>query len=267
MTSAQTMQWLAGLAMCTTFSALAQPTETRQTLAPCADTLIISSDAYNVAPAHGNAGSIDWLHCQGSDLSVSLGAASFAIAGSRWQVAKVGAVFRTDPRWIGYLGATAGAGRDAGGSFNYNTVTDGVYVKAGEGVFLQLEHQFFDVAHAHANVLRVGVNFPTSSTIRADINVARSMDGNFEVRLLTARLDWTTPRARPFVGVSTGRQFSKIYDVAVGLSQRPSSNSKNGFAGVAIPLSSVELVLAGDRQETSGARRSTVSLALKIPFK
>lgn len=235
-------------------------------LAGCSDMIVVGGESYDFsAGGNGHGASIDGVRCLDQGWSALAGASAYDVAGSRWNIARVGATTRRASGHVAFVTATGGSGRNANGRFSYRKLADGVSVKTGDTLYLKAEHEYFDVDRNRGNVGKLGFVAVVAPTVTLDVTGASSLGGNLPTRALVARADMVVGRSRLYGGLGYGRLLPQVRDIATG-ERAPDVVSREAFAGAAIRLPLGEFIAAVDTVRTGASRRDTYTLGWQVPL-
>ena len=246
------------LALCGAQAAAADPPA-----ASHADTLTSSGQVDQLSGGgSGRGGAIDWIRSYADGDLLSLGAASFSLAGTRWSFARASAASRPSERLTLLAQASLGSGRDGGGHFEYRIAGVGVGFRAAPSVHLKFDDQYFDVATTQGHLLRSGVVLLPAAGWSIDGAYARSAGGNLDTAFWTARVERAVASMRLFGGMARGRSRTEVFNTGFG--SRSETDLHEVFLGFAIPVGSAELTLVADALNLDTVRRRTLTMAVKF---
>ena len=246
------------LALCSAQAAAADPPA-----ASHADTLTSSGQVDQLSGGgSGRGGAIDWTRSYADGDLLSLGAASFSIAGSRWSFARASVASRPSERLTLLAQTSLGSGRDDRGRFRYRIVGAGVDFRATPSVHLKFDDQYFDVATTQGHLLRVGAVLLPAAGWSIEGAHARSAGGNLDTAFWTARVERTVASMRLFGGMARGRSRTEVFNT--GFSSRSETDLHQVFLGFAMPVGSAELTIVADALDLDTVRRRTLGVALKF---
>jgi hypothetical protein len=235
-------------------------------LESCSDAVILFADKYDIAQTRGGGGGgFDTIYCGATGNVYTAGAATYAVADSRWTIAKAG--LSLQPRANYWLSAdvNAGSGSNDAGIFDYVTIREGITAKAFERFFAKAEHQYLNVAGERGNVVKLaGIAQPLPSML-VEVGAAKSWGGNLNARYYTGRMDWVESRWRGFLGYTHGRTTPLAVDVFTG-TRLPDAISRQWFVGVIVAVSRGEIGFAFDELRSEVSRRRTWTVTFKWPL-
>lgn len=241
----------------------AAPASADQPVASHADTLTSSGQFDQLSGGRsGGGGAFDWARSYADGDLLTLGAASFSLAGSRWSFARASVAVRPTERLTLLGQASLGSGRDESTRFPYRIVGAGVGLRATPTVHLKLDDQYFDIATTHGHLLRAGVMLLPAAGWSIEGAHARSAGGNLGTVFWTTRIERTLASNRLFGGVARGRSRTEVFNTGFG--SRSETALDEVFVGFAMPVGGAELMLVADALNLDTVRRRTLTMALKF---
>jgi hypothetical protein len=229
--------------------------------------LILTANGSTLTGASGGGGGeIAFVHTFSPGTTLGVAGDYQAIAGSHWQFGSlngsVGFGSAAD-KWTLYAEGHAGSGNTGTHPFDY-----GVYAAGVSGTFsgrytLQLETRQIDIDTSHGNLPKIGVAVLATRRLLASVSYARSVTGNLDTDLLTARLDHYGTTINWLAGVAGGHAAPAVVNLNTGATG-PAPRLREGFVGIVRTWPRTELSLLGDYLDLSGSKRYTITLSCTL---
>jgi hypothetical protein len=229
--------------------------------------LILTANGSTLTGASGGGGGeIAFVHTFSPGTTLGVAGDYQTIAGSHWAFGSLnGSVgFGTAAdRWTAYAEGHAGSGNTGTHPFDYR-----VYVAGVSGTFsgrytLQLEDRYIDIDTSHGNLPKIGVAVLATRRLLASVSYARSVTGNLDTDVLTARLDHYGTTINWLAGVAGGHAAPAVVNINTGATG-PAPRLKEGFAGLVRTWPHTELSLLADYLDLAGSKRITLTLSCTL---
>lgn len=232
------------------------------------DRLIVTANGSRLtdADADGGGGAINWLHYVSPDALFGVGAEHQFIDESQWTFGTLrGSVSRGEPgsRTSFFGDANYGQGDDDGRDFDYAVAALGISQAFSPKFFAQLEARYIDVDTSDGVLPKLGLTYLWTLGLSSTISYEKSVSGNLGTELVTGRFDYRGQKVNLIVGGATGHADPVVVNLQPGLTL-PTSDLKEGFAGIGIPFSRGEVLVLGDWLELAGSEKVTVTLSVTM---
>jgi hypothetical protein len=228
------------------------------------DSVIASGGAVNFGGtvASGNAASLDWIHQSIDGELIGVGTSHEEFAGAQLDIARL-----TGALHVGFSSTLAGiaeAGPASEGASHYTFLRMTADASRALTPVLQIVAgtQYVEADQARTLLARAGAIWLPLASVSVHTEVGDSVGGNLPTRFVTARADYVLHRVRIYVGGSIGRGAQSV----VELGHVSYEHFRDGFVGIAIPLSIGSIGLSWDRLDLDSFIRRTVTLTLTIPL-
>lgn len=229
----------------------------------CRDAVVAGYEHYDItATRGGDGGTVDWVGCAPGAAIYTAGAGSYAVAGSRWSIARGGLSLHPRETWWVGGDLAVGRGTSDAGSFDYLTTRATFTVRPLPALFARLEHQYVDIDASRGSVFKAAAIVQPVTPLLIEAGVERSAGGNLGTRSRHLRIDWVAAPARAFAGVVRGRTTPQPVDI-LGSERAPDAVSREWFAGVAFAIAGGEVMLTYDELRGDASRRRTLGATVR----
>jgi hypothetical protein len=239
------------------------------------DRLILTAQGSSLTGTNGGGGGgeIAWAHTFSQGTTASVAGDYQAIAGSHWEFGSLtGSIGwgSAATRWTAYGEAHVGSGNTGTHPFDYN-----VYVAGVSGTFsgrytVQLETRQIDIDTSHGNLPKIGLAVLATRRLLASVSYAKSVSGNLDTDLVTARLDHYGTTLNWLAGIAGGHAAPAVVNINTGATG-PAPRLREGFAGIVRAWPRTELSLLADYLDLSNSlatsKRVTITLSCTLHFK
>lgn len=232
------------------------------------DRLIITANGSRLTDADtdGGGGALNWLHYVSPDALFGVGAEHQFIDESQWTFGTLrGSVSRGEPgsRTSFFGDVNYGQGDDDGRDFDYAVAALGISQAFTPKFFAQLEARYIDVDTSDGVLPKLGLTYVWTTGLSSTVSYEKSVSGNLGTELVTGRLDYRGQKVNLILGGATGDADPVVLNLQPGLAL-PTSDLKQGFAGIGIPFSRGEVLVLGDWLELAGSEKVTVTLSVTM---
>ena len=226
--------------------------------------LVITGQLDRLEGDRGSGGRVDYAYSLVDGNGVTLAAAGYELAGSRWAYGEVGGGRALGSRRVLSGGGSLGSGERGRESFGYERYGLGLALEAIEKrLVLTLEDEYYDIDTTRGNLLTLRAGATLSPRLTVEVHRSESLSGNLDSDFTGLRLDGAGSRFGWLAGGGAGRSRPEILDL---VGSAASTDLREIFAGVRVPVSGSQLVLVVDYLDLDGVDRLTVTLGVQLAF-
>ena len=231
------------------------------------DRLIFTAQGATLTGANGGGGGeIAWAHTFGPGTTASIAGDYQTIAGSHWEFGSLTGSVGWGPastRWTAYGEGHVGSGNTGTHPFDYGVYVAGVSATFSGHYTVQLETRQIDIDTSHGNLPKIGLAMLVTRRLLASVSYAKSVTGNLDTELLTARIDHYGSTVNWLAGVAGGHAAPAVVNINTGATG-PAPRLKEGFAGIVRTWPRTELSLLADYLDLEGTKRITLTLSCTL---
>ena len=220
--------------------------------------LVITGQLDRLEGDRGSGGRVDYAYSLVDGNGVTLAAAGYELAGSRWAYGEVGGWLALGSRWVLSGGGSLGSGERGRESFGYERYGLGLALEA-----IEERAGCVGGGSTRGSLLAPRAGAPLSPRLTVEVHRSESLSGNLDSDFTGLRLDGAGSRFGWLAGGGAGRSRPEILDL---VGSAASTDLREIFAGVRVPVSGSQLVLVVDYLDLDGVDRLTVTLGVQLAF-
>jgi len=238
--------------------------------APSVNSLVISADGSTLTDASGGGGgSLTWLHDFSSGV-LGVGGEYQRLAGAHWQFGSLsGSVSTgdTSARWTFSADGHFGDGEipvyQGMHHFNYDVEGADVTGTFGGKLTLQVEGRQYDIDTTHGTLPKAALGYLWTPHVQTTISYARSVDGNLDSELETARIDLFGHAVNGLIGVAAGHVAPRIVNIYTGATGA-APQLREGYVGLSKAFGRTDWSILGDYLKVAGEKRITLTIVCTL---
>ena len=211
----------------------------------------------------GYGGSLSWLHYFTPNAIAGVGAEHQTIADAQFSFGSLRASWGTgqpSSRFTVYGEVQYGNGDENGRDFDYEIEVLSLSQSLGSKVSVQLEGRQIDIDTTHGNLPKLGLTYLWTPRLSTNVAYAKSVSGNVNTEIITARLDHYGQHVNFIMGGASGRADPAVLNLQPGL-QLPSRDLKQGFVGIGKTFTRCDVQLLVDYLELGESEKATLTLS------
>jgi hypothetical protein len=210
----------------------------------------------------GYGGSLSWLHYFTPNAIVGVGAEHQTIAEAQFAFGSLRGSWSTgqpSSRFSVYGEVQYGNGDDDGRDFDYGVEVLSLSQALVSKFSVQLEGRQIDIDTTHGNLPKLGITYLWTPYLSTNVAYAKSVSGNVNTELITARLDHYGRSFNFIMGGASGRADPAVLNQP-GL-ELPSRDLKQGFIGIGKTFTRCDVQLLVDYLELGDSEKATLTLS------